>query len=125
MRVLKAAVIIMGVFIVLGYVYLGLEVYKRMTRSGEPAEAADDRPALSVTTAGEIALGLPPGARIAEMLAVGTRVVFRVTVPDGAERLYVLDPRDGTVGPVVTTGAAAPRPAPPTVPPIPPAVPVQ
>ena len=123
MRVLKAAIVIMGVFIVLGYAYLGLEVYKRMTRSGEPAEV-DAAPTLPVTAAGEIALGLPPGARIADLVAVGTRVVFRVTVPDGDDRLYVLDPRDGAVGAVVTTGSPAPRPAQPAAAPAP-SVPVQ
>ncbi|MGQ9364960.1 hypothetical protein [Azospirillum sp. ST 5-10] len=122
MRVLKAAVIIMGVFILAGYVYLGVEVYKRMARPGEPAETGDERAPLPVAAAGEIALGLPAGARIAELVAVGNRVVFRVTVPDGADRLYVLDPRDGAVGAMVTTGGPS---AGPPAGPSPAAVPAQ
>lgn len=111
MRVLKAAIIIMGVFILAGYAYLGVEVVKRFSNkvaadraSGEPQEAAEDRP-LPAGPTGEVSLGLPAGARIGEMLAVGNRVVFRVTIPDGADRLYTLDPRSGAVSSVVTTGS--------------------
>lgn len=106
MRVLKAAIIIMGVFILAGYAYLGVEVVKRFSNkvAAEPQEAAEDRP-LPAGPTGEVSLGLPAGARIGEMLAVGNRVVFRVTIPDGADRLYTLDPRSGAVSSVVTTGS--------------------
>lgn len=106
MRVLKAALIIMGVFILAGYAYLGVEVVKRFSNkvSAEPQESAEDRP-LPAGPTGEVSLGLPAGARIGEMLAVGNRVVFRVTIPDGADRLYTLDPRSGAVSSVVTTGS--------------------
>ncbi|HYD65824.1 hypothetical protein [Azospirillum sp.] len=106
MRVLKAAIIIMGVFILAGYAYLGVEVVKRFSNkvTAEPQEAAEDRP-LPAGPTGEVSLNLPSGARIGEMLAVGNRVVFRVTIPDGADRLYTLDPRSGAVSSVVTTGS--------------------
>ncbi|HYH20361.1 MAG TPA: hypothetical protein VD995_17270 [Azospirillum sp.] len=105
MRVLKAAIIIMGVFILAGYAYLGIEVVKRFSNkaSADPQEVAEDRP-LPAGPTGEVSLGLPAGARIGEMLAVGNRVVFRVTIPDGPDRLYTLDPRSGAVSAVLTTG---------------------
>lgn len=113
MRVLKAALIIMGVFILAGYAYLGVEVVKRFTNheardaAKEAREAAEDR-AVTPPPGGEVALGLPQGARIAGMVSTGARVVVQVTIPDGADRLYTLDPRTGAVTPVLTTGAAAP-----------------
>ena len=114
MRVLKAALIIMGVFILAGYAYLGVEVIKRFSRhASEPAREAaspaaspvEERP-LPPVTGGLAALGLPTGARIGELVPAGNRVVFRVTVPDGPDQLYILDPRTGGVAPAVTTGKA-------------------
>lgn len=112
MRVLKAALIIMGVFILAGYAYLGVEVVKRFSRhASEPVrEAPEERalPPLTPAGGGVAALGLPTGARIGELVPAGNRVVFRVTVPDGPDALYILDPRNGGVVPAVTTGKALP-----------------
>lgn len=113
MRVLKAALIIMGVFILAGYAYLGVEVVKRFTNheardaAKEAREATEDR-AVIPPPGGEVALGLPQGARIAGMVSTGNRVVVQVTVPDGPDRLYTLDPRTGAVTPALTTGAKTP-----------------
>jgi len=106
-RVLKAALIIMGVFILAGYAYLGVEVVKRFSRhASEPArEAPEERP-IPPVAGGVAALGLPAGARIGDLVPAGARVVFKVTVPDGADTLYILDPRTGGVSPAVTTGKA-------------------
>lgn len=112
MRVLKAALIIMGVFILAGYAYLGVEVIKRFSRhAAEPAREAaspvEERP-LPPVSGGMVALGLPDGARIGELVPAGNRVIFRVTVPNGPDQLYILDPRTGGVAPALTTGKAAP-----------------
>lgn len=109
MRVLKAALIIMGVFILAGYAYLGVEVVKRFANhaSRDTAESPEPAPAVAPSAGGEVALNLPAGARIGEMLAVGNRVVFRVTAPDGPDKLYTLDPRSGAVTAILTTGKAA------------------
>ena len=107
MRVLKAALIIMGVFILAGYAYLGIEVIKRFSRhASEPAREAPEDRLLPPVSGGVAALGLPDGARIGELVPAGNRVVFRVTVPDGPDALYILDPRTGGVSPAVTTGKA-------------------
>jgi len=111
-RVLKAALIIMGMFILAGYAYLGVEVVKRFSRhaSEPPRETAEERPLPPVATGGVVALGLPVGARIGDVVPAGNRVVFRVTVPEGPDQLYILDPRTGGVSPVVTTGKAGGTP---------------
>jgi hypothetical protein len=114
-RVLKAALIIMGVFILAGYAYLGVEAVKRFSRhtaeqqQQQSREAPEERP-LPPVAGGMAALGLPTGARIGELVPAGNRVVFRVTVPDGPDQLYILDPRTGGVVPALTTGKAGAQP---------------
>lgn len=108
MQALKALVIIMGILIVAGFAVIGVELYNRMNdperRDGVDRVAAG-RSLL------EVGLDLPAGTRIGEMLDVANRVVFRVSVPDGEDRLYILDPRTGAVLSTVTTGRAATAPA--------------
>jgi len=42
---------------------------------------------------------LPPGARVVETTTSGDRVVLRIALPDGEERLHVLDVASGrTIG---------------------------
>ena len=42
------------------------------------------------------------------MLVAGNRVLFKVTLPQGPDRLYLIDPRTGAVTATVTAGKAAP-----------------
>ncbi len=110
MQFLKALIVIMGVLIIAGFAVIGVELYKRMNdpNRGNPSANADpDR--VATTPAGrteEVGLDLPPGTRMGDPVAVGNRVVFRVTIPDGADRLYVMDPRSGAISTTVTTGKA-------------------
>ncbi|MCW2236469.1 hypothetical protein [Azospirillum canadense] len=118
MQFLKALVVIMGVLIIAGFAVIGVELYKRMNDpsrgnpganpSANPSANADpDR--VATTPAGrteEVGLDLPPGTRMGDPVAVGNRVVFRVTIPDGVDRLYVMDPRSGAISTTVTTGKA-------------------
>lgn len=103
MKALKAAIVIMGVLIVVGVAVLVAELIKR-SNDPEHRAAAEDRPAAATTTPAATALGLPAGARIADMVPVGNRLVVRVVVPDREERLYVLDPRTGAVTVALSTG---------------------
>jgi len=58
----------------------------------------------------EVGLDLPAGSRMSDPVAAGNRVLFRVTLPDSSDRLYVMDPRSGAITTTVTTGkAGAPR----------------
>ena len=84
LQVLKVIVVVMGVLIVFGVIgmFVGL-MYKMDSDKGfQPT-----------------ALELPSGARLLEMTGVGDRLVLRAALPDGAERLLVIDPKRGrTVG---------------------------
>ncbi|AWJ84885.1 hypothetical protein TSH58p_15960 [Azospirillum sp. TSH58] len=108
MQFLKALIVIMGVMIIAGFAFLGVELYKRINDPERRSGADAERAALSTGRTEEVTLGLPAGARMSDPVAVGNRVVFRVTIPDAADRLYVMDPRTGAIAVTVTAGAAAP-----------------
>lgn len=108
MQILKALVVIMGVLILAGFTFLGVELYKRMS---DPSRASLTGPATTTTVIDrptEVTLDVPAGARIGEMLAVGNRVLFKVTLPQGPDRLYLIDPRTGAVTATVIAGKAVP-----------------
>ncbi|WP_448203068.1 hypothetical protein [Azospirillum sp. sgz302134] len=106
MKFLKALIVIMGVLIIVGFAVIGAELYKRMN-DPERRAAADAERVVPAAKAEEVGLDLPAGARMSDPVPVGNRVLFRVTVPDGADRLYVMDPRNGAITTTVTTGKAA------------------
>ena len=108
MQFLKALIVIMGVMIIAGFAIIGVELYKRMSDPDRRSGTETERAVLPAGKTEEVALGLPAGARMGDPVAVGNRVVFRVTIPDAADRLYVLDPRTGAIAVTVTAGAAAP-----------------
>lgn len=88
----------MGVLIVAGFAFLGVELYNR---ASSPERRADiDRSGLPERPD----LALPAGSRFGEITVAGNRVVFRASLPDGTERLYLLDPRTGAIAPVAVTG---------------------
>ena len=112
MQILKALVVIMGVLIIAGFTYLGVELYKRMS---DPNRASLTGPGTTTTVIdrpAEVTLDVPAGARIGEMLAVGNRVLFKVTLPQGPDRLYLIDPRTGAVTATVTAGPSGGKAAP-------------
>lgn len=94
MKAIKALVAFMGVLLIAGLGLLGYGFYTKAGQSGgkpRPAAAADPGDAF-----GTVAVPLPAGARVEQVLAAGGRVVLRVTGA-GPERFVVLDPADGTV----------------------------
>jgi hypothetical protein len=107
-RVIKALVVIMGVLIIIGVAVLGVELAKRMNDPERAAEKAAEKAAaaaVSLSAGGKgAALGLPQGARIGEVLTVGSRLIVKVSLPSGDDRLYLLDPRSGAASVLLTTG---------------------
>lgn len=95
MKAIKALVAFMGVLLIAGLGLLGYGFYSKAGQTG-----GKPRPASSVAAAGDafgsVAVPLPAGARIEQVLAAGDRVVLRVTGA-GPERFVVLDPADGSV----------------------------
>ncbi len=95
MRSIQALVIVMGIMIVGGMTLVG---YQIVTTVGEPSSAP--------ASFGEVALALPPGARVVDMAAIDDRLVLRIEAGDGRQRLIVLDPSTGAlVGTIVFTPA--------------------
>ncbi len=110
MKFLKALIVIMGVMIIVGFAVIGVELYKRMSDPDRRADATVDRVAVPAGKIDEVGLDLPAGSRIGDPVAAGNRVLFRVTLPDNSDRLYVMDPRSGAITTTITTGkAGAPR----------------
>ncbi|MFD1623503.1 hypothetical protein [Azospirillum griseum] len=113
MQILKALVVIMGVLIIAGFAVLGVELYKRMTdptraatqaasQSGDGERAGTGRDPVDVT------LDVPAGSRIGDAQVIGNRILFKVTLPQGLDRLYVVDPRNGAVTATISAGKATP-----------------
>lgn len=96
MRALKAFLVVMAILIVAGFVFVGVIIVRRISHPQTPPAVA------------ERSLGLPAGSRIAEMLAVGDRLVLRVALPGGSERIIAIDPHTGTVSARIALGADGP-----------------
>ncbi|MBP2231725.1 hypothetical protein J2847_005044 [Azospirillum agricola] len=109
MQILKALVVIMGVLIIAGFTFLGVELYKRATDPSRAAQqAADSDRAPPGREPADVTLDVPAGSRIGEIVVVNNRVLFKVTLPQGLDRLYMMDPRNGAVTATVTAGKPAP-----------------
>ncbi|GIX11996.1 DUF6476 family protein [Elioraea sp.] len=78
MRVLKAAVVIMGVLIVAGTVVLAVTIANRLGQRPPPPEVAG--------------LGEPAGSRILGIAAAGDRLAVHVTGGGAEDRIVLVDP---------------------------------
>ena len=101
---LKIIVIVLGVMIAAGLVVIGLKLVEKgnelaeLTSDDESAAMEDaDAGAVPETTAlpalGD--LGLPAGSQVRRMTAAGHRLILVVAVPDGGERIVIVDLRSG------------------------------
>lgn len=101
MQALKILVALMGVLILIGFGVVGTEIYKRLTDPNRRSEAAERPLPLEP-------LQLPAGSRISDLTQIatanGSKVLFRVSLPAGGDRLYLLDPRSGATA--IVAGAA-------------------
>jgi hypothetical protein len=111
LRLLKVVVIVLGVLILLSGALLVAGIYRKMSgaapapvpaaaaplparpASGEPVPLAG--PAGGAARFGDRQLTLPRGARLVEMLTAGDRLVLRVRLATGSERLFVYDVLSG------------------------------
>lgn len=93
-KAIKALVAFMAILLVAGLAVLGwgLSNTSKSVGKAKPAAAAS-APAEQF---GALAVPVPAGARIEQTLAVGERVVLRLS-GGGSERLLVLDPAEGKV----------------------------
>ena len=81
----------MGVLIVVGFGFIGVELYRRSTDPDYHARRRGGEAAV-VPPAAATTLMLPEGSRITEQSAVGNRLAIRVDAVDGSQVLYLLTP---------------------------------
>jgi hypothetical protein len=95
MRALK------GVVAALGALCLGaFGVLVWLVFAGARTERATIPPSSSAPAAprwAELDLGLPAGSRVLSMQAAGETLALHLRLPDGAERVVIVDPRAGTL----------------------------
>lgn len=100
MKAVKALVAFMGLLIVAGLGILGWGLSNQAARLGGGKGAPD--------AFGAVAVPLPAGARVEQVLGAGERVVLRVTGA-GPDRFVVLDPASGSVAGSFEITVEAPR----------------
>ncbi len=87
MQALKALVIVLGVMIVAGIAVIGVTIYHRATN---PVNRPVPGPGF-----GKMALELPAGSRVVEMVAEDDRLILRLRLADGGRRILILDMATG------------------------------
>lgn len=113
MRALKALVTIMAVIIVVG---VGAVIWGIVRQAGKLTEPPETSPPLQgAPIVGEerttpwptLALGQPPGTKIATVTSAGDLVVLHLftETPGNDDRLMVIDPGTGTLLGTITLGA--------------------
>jgi len=95
MRALKILVVVLGVLLLAGVVGLGLAIVNRLNHS-HPAPAPATARAMAPGGAPRF-VTLPAGAKILGAQSDGDRVMIRVGLADGSERLMLLDWKTGAV----------------------------
>ena len=104
---LLGLVVGLGILIVAGFGVVVATLAHRMIEGGH-------RPAATPPAQTIAALGEPPGTRIGTLVAAGDRLALLLQGGGSADRIVLLDPRDGTrLGTIVLT-------TPPSLPPVPP-----
>ncbi len=100
MQALKALVIFLGVAIVAGIVILVVVIGQRATKlvagdSGEANGSAATEPAAKApatkTKFGDREIDLPDGSEVIAMMAEGDRLMLRLRLANGRQRILVLD----------------------------------
>ena len=129
MQLVKALLIIGAIVIAGGLGFLGNEVYHRANGSAPLMLSASHWPLTASSPSQEsyanqqvtTQLTLPEGATLSALSAANDRVVFEATLPGGAYRLYVLDPKRAAITGIITLDSTirkepsdtSPPPAPP------------
>lgn len=103
MRGVKVALAVVGIIILAGFAFIAYEVVRRAVDPQYAAQVRSDGGAAAalrsvasgavgqpVPAPGPGALMLPPGSRMVETVAVGSRLAVTVRGPDGGEALYLV-----------------------------------
>lgn len=96
MRAIKGLVVFLGVLLLAGLGLLGYGLYSKAPVKGTPSAASVAPAVAPVADFGQLAVPVPAGSRIEQMMVAGERVVLRLS-GGGPERILVLDPGQGKV----------------------------
>ncbi|WP_145727613.1 hypothetical protein [Nitrospirillum viridazoti] len=116
MRTIKTFLVIMGVLIVAGFTFIGVEVWRRATDPNHPRAFGRhaDTAASGATTPSALPpealaplLKLPEGSRIEAMTSVGSRLAVQVALPGGAQQIVLLEPSTGKIQIAVVAGTTS------------------
>ncbi len=102
MRALKALVIIMAILIAAGIAVLVVMAVERGRQVMAPG--AEPAPATAPRAFGERNVEIPEGARVLGLTAEGERLVLRLGLVGGGERLLVIDMGSGETLGTLTLG---------------------
>ncbi|MEI6986719.1 MAG: hypothetical protein WCK65_11370 [Rhodospirillaceae bacterium] len=109
MKLLKYSLVAMGVLIIIGFGFIILVTYQRISGVGyfakSPHEPSPTSPAASPSIT---ALGLPNDARVEAIHDIGNRVLLLIRHPGFGDRLYLMDPHSGAVGAMIAIGQIPP-----------------
>ncbi len=116
MRLIKFSLIVMGLLIIAGFLFVGYVSYQRMSGSGtfaKPSSQAGIQGALAdlsalTTTPSIVALGLPNDARIEEIKEIGSYAMLLIRQPGASDQLYFIDPRTGGLTGAIGLGTVVP-----------------
>ncbi|WP_049974194.1 hypothetical protein [Azospirillum sp. B4] len=101
----------MGVLIVAGFTFIGVEVWRRATDPNHPRAFGRHKDATITSTATPEVLApllaLPGGSRIEAMTSVGSRLAVQVALPGGTQQIVLLEPSTGKVQIAVVTGTTS------------------
>ncbi len=98
MQALKALVIVLGVVIVAGIAVIGVTIYQRAMAPADSPGPGSTEPAVRTGLGpgfGKVALDLPAGSRIVEMMAEDDRLILRLRLADGGRQILILDMATG------------------------------
>ncbi|MEI8396173.1 MAG: hypothetical protein WCF85_15670 [Rhodospirillaceae bacterium] len=113
-KLIQTILVVVGVLIVAGFLFLAFVAYERATGTGyfgKATAAANAEPVFPVGTAGApalVALGLSADARIETIHDFGARILLHVRQPGLGDRLYLIDPKTGAVLSAIATGSVVP-----------------
>lgn len=91
----KVAAVVMGIMIVAGLGVLGVTVAKRLGGAGGGGQPATAVPVAPPTAFGEVALRLPPRARVLDMTMDQRRLVLHLQLAGRDKALMVVDLENG------------------------------
>jgi hypothetical protein len=115
LRTLQTVIIVLGVLIVGGFGYVGVEIYRRATDPTHPRAFGREQASSDAAETAPVLPGgqLPAGSKIGEPVSVGYQAAVRVVLPDGTQQLILVDPGSGRSSVLLSAPAAPSGPGTP------------